>query len=78
MILNPNRGVAKRAAALASPASYVEFKVNAAAGVPYYFWLRMRASSNAYANDSLYVQFNGAVTPRALSWPASVPPTGCR
>jgi hypothetical protein len=61
MILNPNRGAAKRAAALASPGSYVEFTVNAAAGVPYYLWLRMRASNNAYANDSLYVQFDRAV-----------------
>ena len=61
MILNPDRGAAKRATALASPASYVEFTVNAAAGVPYYLWLRMRASDNAYSNDSLYVQFNGAV-----------------
>ena len=61
MILNPDRDVAKRATPLASPASYVEFTVNAAAGVPYYFWLRMRASNNAYSNDSLYVQFNGAV-----------------
>ena len=61
MMLNPDRGAAKRAAALASPGSYVEFTVNAAAGVPYYLWLRMRASNNAYANDSLYVQFNRAV-----------------
>jgi hypothetical protein len=61
MLLNPDKGAAKRAAALASPGSYVEFTVNAAAGVPYYLWLRMRASNNAYANDSLYVQFNRAV-----------------
>jgi hypothetical protein len=61
MILNPDRGAAKRAAALASPGSYVEFTVNAAAGVPYYLWLRMRPSNNAFENDSLYVQFNRAV-----------------
>ena len=61
MLPNPDRGAAKRAAALASPGSYVEFTVNAAAGVPYYLWMRMRASSNSYSNDSLYVQFNGAV-----------------
>jgi hypothetical protein len=61
MLLNPDKGAAKRAAALASPGSYVEFTVNAAAGVPYYLWLRMRASGNSYSNDSLYLQFNGAV-----------------
>jgi hypothetical protein len=61
MMLNPDRGAAKRSTALASPGSYVEFTVNAAAGVPYYLWLRLRASNNAYANDSLYVQFNASV-----------------
>jgi hypothetical protein len=61
MILNPDKGAAKRAAALASPGSYVELTVNAAAGVPYYLWLRMRPSNNSYSNDSLYLQFNGAL-----------------
>jgi hypothetical protein len=64
IILNPDRGAAKRATALAAPASYVEFTVNAAAGVPYYLWMRMRATANAYGNDSLYVQFNGATDPQ--------------
>ena len=67
MILNPDRGAAKRAAPLASPGSYVEFTVNAAAGVPYYLWLRMRASNNAYANDSVYVQFNSAVNAQGVA-----------
>jgi hypothetical protein len=60
LILNPNRGAAKRSTAQAAPASYVEFTVNAAAGVPYYLWMRMKATSDYYANDSLYVQFSGA------------------
>lgn len=59
---NPNRGAAKRAAALASPGSYVEFKVQVASGVPYRLWMRLNASSNSYSNDSLYAQFSGAVT----------------
>jgi hypothetical protein len=62
MLLNPDKGAAKRESALASPASYVEFTVNVAAGVPYRLWLRSRASSNSYNNDSLYVQFSGSVT----------------
>ena len=61
MLLNPDRGAAKRAAALASPASYVELTVDVAAGVPYRLWLRSRATNNAYANDSIYLQFSGAV-----------------
>jgi hypothetical protein len=61
MLLNPDKGAAKRVSALASPGSYLEFTVNVAAGVPYRLWLRSRASGNSYDNDSLYVQFNGAV-----------------
>ena len=62
MIQNPDRGASKRSTALASPSSYVEFTVNAAAGVPYYFWMRLRAAGDNYASDSLFVQFSGAVT----------------
>ena len=61
MLLNPDKGAAKRESALASPASYIEFRVNVAAGVPYRLWLRSRATGNSYNNDSLYVQFSGAV-----------------
>ena len=58
---NPDRGAAKIDPALSSPSSYVEFTVNAAAGVPYRLWLRMRAANDYYGNDSLFVQFSGAV-----------------
>ena len=61
ILLNPDHGAAKRATASASPSSYVEFTVNVAAGVPYRLWLRSRATNNGYSNDSLYVQFSGAV-----------------
>jgi hypothetical protein len=60
-LTNPDRGAAKIDPPLASPSSYVEFTVNAAAGVPYRMWIRMRAGSNYYGNDSLSVQFSGAV-----------------
>jgi hypothetical protein len=60
-IENSNAGEAKKAAALASPANYVDITFEAGAGVPYYVWLRMKASGDSGANDSLYVQFNGAV-----------------
>ena len=58
---NPDRGTAKRDVALASPASYVEFQVRVAAGVPYKLWMRMRAAGNSVSNDSLHLQFSGAV-----------------
>ncbi|HWK11057.1 MAG TPA: PKD domain-containing protein, partial [Vicinamibacterales bacterium] len=60
-LTNPDQGAAKVSPALASPSSYVEFTVNAAAGVPYRLWMRLRAANDSYSNDSLYVQFSGAV-----------------
>jgi hypothetical protein len=59
---NPNAGAAKVTTALASPSTYAEVIFDAVAGVPYRLWLRMRAASDSYANDSLYVQFSGTVT----------------
>lgn len=58
---NPDHGTARRSAALAAPASYVEFRVPVAAGTPYQLWARMRAASDSVSNDSLFVQFSGAV-----------------
>lgn len=58
---NPDRGAAKRTTAQAAPASYVEFKVPVASGTPYQLWMRMRAANDSSANDSLFVQFSGAV-----------------
>jgi phosphatidylserine/phosphatidylglycerophosphate/cardiolipin synthase-like enzyme len=58
---NPNLNAAKIVTAAASPASYVELTFNAVAGLPYRLWIRGRAESDAYANDSAFVQFSGAV-----------------
>lgn len=59
---NPNKGEAKRTSAIASPTDYVEFQFNAAAGVKYHLWFRMKADSDYYGNDSAYVQFSGSLT----------------
>lgn len=59
---NPDKGAAKLASPLASPASYVDVKFYAAAGVPYHLWFRMKAEADSYSNDSMFVQFSGAVT----------------
>jgi hypothetical protein len=60
-IENPNAGEAKKSTALASPANYVDISFEAGSGVPYYVWLRMKAAGDSNANDSLFVQFSGAV-----------------
>ncbi len=60
-LYNPNRDVGKLPAAAAAPASYVEVRFHAAAGVPYHLWFRMSAEADAYWNDSMFVQFSGAV-----------------
>jgi len=58
---NPNHNAAKILTASASPASYVEFTFNAVAGQPYRLWIRGRGENDAWANDSAFVQFSGAV-----------------
>jgi phosphatidylserine/phosphatidylglycerophosphate/cardiolipin synthase-like enzyme len=61
-IWNPDRGAAKIAPALASPANYFEVPFYAEAGRPYHLWIRMRAQGNSLGNDSVHVQFTDAVT----------------
>jgi hypothetical protein len=60
-ISNPDAALAKVAAAAAAPASYFELTFNAEAGKTYRLWLRGRADKDSWANDSVYVQFSGAV-----------------
>ena len=59
---NPERGMAKRLSASASPASHVELTFTAAAGRPYHLWIRGKAENNHWTNDSFFVQFSGTVT----------------
>jgi hypothetical protein len=59
---NVDKGAAKITAPAASPSSYVDVRFYAAAGVPYHLWFRMQAEGDAYTNDSMFVQFSGAVT----------------
>jgi hypothetical protein len=58
---NPDRAAAKLAKALAAPVDYFEMTFNAQAGVAYHLWMRGKADKNNWANDSVYVQFSGAV-----------------
>ena len=58
----PDAGAAKIAAALANPANYFELKFTAKAKTAYRLWIRGRAKSDSYLNDSMYVQFSGSVT----------------
>jgi hypothetical protein len=57
----PNRGAAKVVTALASPASFVDLTFTAEAGRPYHLWVHLRAEGNAWANDSVHLQFSGTV-----------------
>jgi hypothetical protein len=58
---NPLAGAPKVTSPLANPSSYVEATFRAAAGIPYRVWIRMRADHDSWANDSVFVQFSGAV-----------------
>ncbi len=48
-------------APLASPIDYVDVTFNAVAGTKYRLWLRINAENDNKYNDSLFVQFSGAV-----------------
>jgi hypothetical protein len=57
-----DRAAPKLTTAAAAPSSYVDFVFNAEAGRPYRIWIRGRAERNSYSNDSVFVQFGGAIT----------------
>jgi hypothetical protein len=61
-IEHPDAGAPKVPAPLANPANYFELTFTARANTPYHLWLRAKAQSNSYNNDSVYVQFSGTVT----------------
>jgi regulation of enolase protein 1 (concanavalin A-like superfamily) len=59
----------KVSSALASPADFFEMSFDADAGVGYRLWIRGKAVSNAWANDSAFVQFSDSVTSAgAATW----------
>ena len=60
-VRHPNAGAAKILVAPVNPTNYFDLTFNALAGRPYRIWVRGKADSNAWANDSVFVQFDGSV-----------------
>ena len=60
-VWNADAAAAKLTTALAGPANYFELTFQAEANVAYHMWMRGKADRNAWANDSIYVQFSGSV-----------------
>jgi acid phosphatase type 7 len=58
----PNAGAAKIVDPIANPTKYFEMTFDAEGGVPYRLWMRGKAESNHYFNDSVFVQFSDSVT----------------
>ena len=58
---NADAGAAKLTVARETPSDYFEITFDADAGRPYRLWLRAKALGNAWANDSVFVQFSGAI-----------------
>ena len=65
LLRHPNAGAAKLSSALANPVNYFEMTFDAVAGVPYHLWIRGKADSNSWANDSVFVQFSSG-TPYSI------------
>jgi hypothetical protein len=57
---HPDAGAAKLPAPLANPVNYFELTFQAETGRPYHLWIRGRAANNSWANDSVFVQFDGS------------------
>jgi hypothetical protein len=57
---NPNAGAAKLVVPLASPSQYFDVAFNAVANQPYRLWIRARAESDYWGNDSVFVQFSAS------------------
>ena len=60
-MFEPNAGAAKVNTPFADPANSFEMTFNAQAGVGYRLWLRLKAVSNYWGNDSVWVQFDNSV-----------------
>ena len=58
---NPDGPLPKLSTPLASPADFFDLTFTAEGKRPYRLWLRARAQSNSYNNDSVFVQFSGSV-----------------
>jgi phosphatidylserine/phosphatidylglycerophosphate/cardiolipin synthase-like enzyme len=58
----PDAGAPKIAQAWPAPSDYFDLSFMARADVPYRLWIRARAESNHWSNDSAHFQFSGSVT----------------
>jgi len=61
MVWHPNANAAKLAAPLASPTNYIDVGFPADPTQEYKIWIRLKAQNNSAYNDSVFVQFDGAV-----------------
>jgi phosphatidylserine/phosphatidylglycerophosphate/cardiolipin synthase-like enzyme len=61
-LVNQNFSQSKISPALADPLNAFEMTFSAVSGTPYHLWVRLRAESNSFGNDSVHVQFNDSVT----------------
>ena len=58
---NPNANATRPNNASAAPADYFEIAFFAKAGMPYHLWVRGQSEGNNANNDSVFVQFTGAL-----------------
>jgi hypothetical protein len=58
---NPNAAAPKLATPLANPVNYVDIDFTPDPTLEYKLWIRGKADSNNWANDSVFVQFSDAV-----------------
>lgn len=60
-MISEDRGWDSAASSLANPADFFELDFDAEAGVDYRLWLRLRGAGDSRWNESVWVQFSGAI-----------------
>ena len=60
-LMTPDNGFASTDAPLGAPANYVDVPVTVDGRTDYTIWIRMKALNDNKFNDSLWVQFAGAL-----------------
>src|SRR5439155_7053144 len=58
---NPDAGAPKRTMAQISGAAFFEFDFMADPNIDYRLWIRGKAKNDSWTNDSVFVQFTGAI-----------------
>ena len=68
-LITPITGWSTASAPLAAPVDYFDVSIGAEANTPYTIWLRLQATNNSKASDSVWLQFSDAQVNGSAAYP---------